>query len=154
MDRTAQLAAASRDGHLALRRVERQQALIELLHARHGERVRLEELARETGVSTRTVARDVERLRLSGVPVEARRGRDGGVRLVPVRARIAVELDLPEVAALLSSIAVLGPTVSPSASSATDKLVAALVLAARPVSSQPVSSQPVSAGMTAKRAES
>ena len=154
MDRTAQLAAASRDGHLALRRVERQQALIELLHARHGERVRLEELARETGVSTRTIARDVERLRLSGVPVEARRGRDGGVRLVPVRARIAVQLDLPEVAALLSSIAVLGPTVSPSASSATDKLVAALVLAARAGSSQPVSSQSVAAGMTAKRAES
>ena len=53
--------------------------------------MRLEELARKTGVSARTVARDVERLRLSGVPVEARRGRDGGVRLVPVRARIAVE---------------------------------------------------------------
>lgn len=136
MDRTARLAAASRDGHLALRRVERQQALIELLHARHGERVRLEELARETGVSARTAARDVERLRLSGVPVESRRGRDGGVRLVPVRTRIAVELDLPEVAALLSSIAVLGPTVSPTASSATDKLVAALVLAARAGSSQ------------------
>ena len=65
MDRI-RLAASSRDGHLALRRVERQQALIERLHAARGQRVRLGELARELGVSERTVARDVERLRLSG----------------------------------------------------------------------------------------
>lgn len=126
MDRAVRTAADSRDGHLALRRVERQQAIIEILHARHGGRVQLDELARTTGVSTRTVARDVERLRLSGVPLDVRRGRDGGVVLPRVRARVAVELDVPEVAALLSSLAVLGPTVSASATSAMDKLVAAL----------------------------
>jgi hypothetical protein len=39
MDRRVRLAASSRDGHLALRRVERQQALIERLHAARGRRV-------------------------------------------------------------------------------------------------------------------
>lgn len=120
------------DGYQALRRVERQQAVIEILHARHGERVRLDELARATGVSVRTVARDVERLRLSGVPLDARRGRDGGVSLLPARTRMTVELDLPEVAALMSSLAVLGPTASVSAASAMDKLVAALLCASDP----------------------
>ncbi len=62
MNRGTQLAASSRDGHLALRRVERQQALIERLHAAHGERIQLGELARDLGVSVRTVARDIERL--------------------------------------------------------------------------------------------
>lgn len=83
-------------------------------------------LAGELGVSGRTVARDVERLRDSGVPLTARPGRGGGVALAAVRATVAVELDLPEAAALLSSLAVLGPTVSPSATSAMRKLVAAL----------------------------
>jgi len=121
-----QLAAASRDGHLALRRVERQQALIERLHAAHGERTQLSELARELGVSVRTVARDVERLRLSGVPLDVRQGRGGGVSLRPTSAAIAIVFDLPEAAALMSSLAVLGPSVSESAASAMRKLAEAL----------------------------
>lgn len=92
MDRDTSLAAASRDGHLALRRVERQQALIERLHASRGERIQLGELARDLGVSVRTIARDVERLRLSGVPLHAYQGRAGGVRLRPTRPAIALEL--------------------------------------------------------------
>jgi predicted DNA-binding transcriptional regulator YafY len=124
--RRIRLAASSRDGHLALRRVERQQALIERLHAAHGGRLPLADLARELGVSERTAARDVERLRLSGVPLRAHRGRGGGVSLAPTRTTVAVELDLPEAAALMSSLAVLGPTVSPSAASAMRKLAAAL----------------------------
>jgi predicted DNA-binding transcriptional regulator YafY len=126
MDRRIRLAASSRDGHLALRRVERQQALIERLHAAAGGRVRLSELARELRVSVRTVARDVERLRLSGVPLRSHRGRGGGVSLVPTRAMITVALDLPEAAALLSSLTVLGPTVTESAASAMRKLARAL----------------------------
>lgn len=125
MDRI-RLAAASRDGYLALRRVERQQALIERLHAAHGERVPLGELAHELGVSERTVARDVERLGLSGVPLHARQGRGGGVSLLPTGAVLPIVFDLPEVAALLSSLAVLGPTVSQSAGSAMRKLAEAL----------------------------
>lgn len=126
MDRGIRLAASSRDGHLALRRVERQQALIERLHAARGERVRLETLARELGVSSRTIARDVERLRLSGVPLDAHQGRGGGVNLVPTQAPVPIVFDTPEVAALMSSLAVLGPTVSESAASAMSKLVEAL----------------------------
>lgn len=83
-------------------------------------------LAAELGVSTRTVARDVERLRLSEVPLEVRPGRGGGVRLSRARLRASVELDLPEIAALLSSLAALGPTASESAGSAARKLAAAL----------------------------
>ena len=120
------LAAASRDGHLALRRVERQQALIERLHAARGARIPLANLARDLRVSVRTVARDVERLRDSGVPLTARQGRTGGVSLSPTREAVTVALDLPEAAALMSSLAVLGPTVSPSAASAMRKLAAAL----------------------------
>ena len=126
VDQRTRLAALSRDGHLALRRVERQQAMIERLHASHGERVRLGELARDSGVSVRTVARDVERLRLSGVPLDVRRGRGGGLRLGLVPVVIPIVLDLPEAAALMSSLAVLGPSVSESAASAMRKLAAAI----------------------------
>lgn len=126
MDPRTRLAADSRDGHLALRRVERQQALIERLHAARGGRIRLGVLARELRVSVRTLARDVERLRSSGAPLRMHRGRDGGVSLPPARSTIAVELDLPEAAALISSLAVLGPSVSDSAASAMRKLAAAV----------------------------
>lgn len=120
------LAAASRDGHLALRRVERQQALIERLYAARGVRVSLGELARDLSVSRRTVARDVERLQLSGVPLRTHQGRGGGVSLGPARSTITVAFDLPEVAALMSSLTVLGPSVSLSAASAMRKLTEAL----------------------------
>ncbi|MGH3314524.1 MAG: helix-turn-helix transcriptional regulator [Nocardioidaceae bacterium] len=126
MDRRTRLAASSRDGHLALRRVERQQAVIERLNRASGARVRLEQLADELGVSLRTVARDVERLRLSGVPLEVHPGRGGGVSLRPTRALASIEFDLPEVAALMSSLAVLGPSVSESAASAMRKLAESL----------------------------
>lgn len=114
------------EGFLALRRVERQQWLIERLHAVRGRLLPIETLAAELGVSGRTVARDVERLRSSGVPLETVPGRGGGVRLRPARAAIPIEFDLPEVAALMSSLAVLGPTASDSAASAMRKLVRAL----------------------------
>jgi predicted DNA-binding transcriptional regulator YafY len=126
VNRRAELAALSRPGHLALRQVERQQALLERLHASRGKRVQLAELAHEFGVSQRTLARDVERLRLSGVPLTVQRGRGGGVSVVPSRSRLTIELDLPEAAALMSSLAVLGPTVTESAASAMRKLAYAL----------------------------
>jgi len=122
MERRIQLAATSRDGHLALRRVERQQALIERLHAARGRRVPLGELSCEFGVSVRTVARDVERLRLSGVPMTSHQGRGGGVSLHPRHELAPLAFDLPEVAALISSLTALGPTASPSAASAMKKL--------------------------------
>jgi hypothetical protein len=48
------------------------------------------------------------------------------VRLLPMGAVMPIAFDLPEVAALMSSLAVLGPSVSKSAASAMGKLVAAL----------------------------
>jgi predicted DNA-binding transcriptional regulator YafY len=111
---------------LAVRRVERQQALIERLQAAHGTRLPAAQLARELRVSERTVTRDVERLRSSGVPVETRQGRDGGISLRHVSSLQPIVFDLAEAAALMSSLAALGPSVSTSATSAMDKLVAAM----------------------------
>lgn len=138
MDQGILLAASSRDGHLALRRVERQQTLIERLHAARGQRMRLGDLARDLGVSVRTVARDVERLRLSGVPLNAHQGRGGGVSLLPMGAVTAIVFDPPEVAALMSSLAVLGPSVSESAASAMRKLAEALNPAVSTAETSPV----------------
>ena len=121
----ARLAAASRDGHLALRRVERQQRLVELLYA-SGRRHTLAELGRELGVSARTVARDVERMRLSGAPIQVVPGRAGGVSLERAGALSPIAFDVPEVAALMSSLAAVGPTASASAGSAMRKLTEAL----------------------------
>jgi predicted DNA-binding transcriptional regulator YafY len=146
VNRGIRLATASRDGHLALRRVERQQALIERLHAAHGERIQLADLARDLGVSVRTVARDIERLRLSGVPLRAHQGRGGGVSLRHTNAAIAIVFDLPEAAALMSSFSVLGPTVSESAMSAMRKLADALNPTTSTVHTTPATSPP---GVTA-----
>lgn len=130
MNNNVGLAAASRDSHLALRRVERQQGLIERLHAARGRRLELAELASEFGVSTRTIARDVERLRLSGVPLATHRGRGGGVSLDAHHSPASITFDVPEIAALISSLAVLGPTVSQSAGSAMRKLAQAFAASA------------------------
>jgi predicted DNA-binding transcriptional regulator YafY len=146
VNRGIRLATASRDGHLALRRVERQQALIERLHAAHGERIQLADLARDLGVSVRTVARDIERLRLSGVPLSAHQGRGGGVSLIHTNDAIAIVFDLPEAAALMSSLSVLGPTVSESAMSAMRKLADALNPTTSTVYTTPATSSP---GVTA-----
>ncbi|MEJ2871863.1 HTH domain-containing protein [Actinomycetospora sp. OC33-EN08] len=120
----SRLSDASRDGHLRLRRVERQQWLVEHLHASRRRRT-LRELADELHVSERTLARDVERLRDIGVPLVVTTGRHGGVEL-DAHTVTPVSLDLAELAVVLSSLAVLGPTAGPSAGSAVRKLVEAL----------------------------
>lgn len=108
-----------------LRRAERQQWLVERLYAASS-RLTLDELARELDVSGRTVARDVQRLRESGVPLRVTPGRLGGVELGRRGPVDPVSLDLVEIAALMSSLAVLGPTVTESAASAMRKLAQAL----------------------------
>lgn len=120
-----ELATSSRDPVVALRRVERQQRLIELLHASR-RRMTYGHLANALHVSERTIARDVIRLRESGVPIHVTPGAAGGVSLEPSTSIEPVRLDLPEIAALVSSLATLGPSVSESATSAMGKLVAAL----------------------------
>ena len=82
-DRRTRLAASSRAGYLAFRRVERQQALIERLRAASG-RFRMKK------------------------PADVRHDRAGGVSLVPTRDANRPELDPTEVAALMSSLAALG----------------------------------------------
>lgn len=119
------LGAASRDPHLTLRRVERQQRIIELLVAR-ADRVTVVWLADRLSVAQRTVERDVARLRESGVPIESRAGRRGGLRLAAQAAVHRLELETAEVAALLASLAALGPTATDSAASASRKLAACL----------------------------
>jgi len=74
----------------------------------------------------RTLARDIERLQSSGVPITTHRGRGGGVSMSSIGPLPPIALDLPEVGALMSSLAVLGPSVSESATSAMGKLTAAL----------------------------
>jgi hypothetical protein len=54
------------------------------------------------------------------------------VSLLPTGAVVPIVFDLPEVAALMSSLAVLGPSVSESAASAMNKLAEALTPANSP----------------------
>ncbi|GAA3381962.1 helix-turn-helix transcriptional regulator [Cryptosporangium minutisporangium] len=124
-DVATNLAASSRDAHLVLRRVERHQVIVERLSAARGRLVPFAVLGRELSVSPRTIARDVERLRSSGIPLRTRRGRAGGVSLPLPPGRIALTLDFPEMVALMSSLAALGPTATESAASAMRKLTAA-----------------------------
>lgn len=118
-------AAESRDNHLTVRRVERQQRLIELLGA-SADLVPTAVLAERLGVGRRTVERDLARLRESGVPLETVPGPQGGCRL-PSNARPApLALTFAEVAALIASLAALGPTATDSSASAMRALVAAI----------------------------
>ena len=65
-------------------------------------------------------------LRESGVPLTVRQGRGGGISLIHSGRAISIVFDLAEVAALMSSLAALGPSVSQSAASAMRKLTEAL----------------------------
>lgn len=121
-DASPGLAAASRDNHLTLRRVERQHRLVELLGAGR-QPVPSAALADELGVSVRTVERDLARLRESGVPIEAVPGVHGGSRLSRRAAPKPVALTFEEIAALIASLAALGPTATQSSDSAMRALV-------------------------------
>jgi predicted DNA-binding transcriptional regulator YafY len=120
------LAAVSRDNHLTLRRVERQQRLVELLGAVH-EPVPSSVLARQLGVGLRTVERDLARLRESGVPIESVPGLYGGSRLQRKAAPDPVHLTFEEIAALIASLTALGPTATRTSDSAMRALVRAIM---------------------------
>src|SRR3712207_4657799 len=62
-------------------RADRLDLLARVLRDRPG--VTAGDLARELGVSVRSVFRDVEALRERGYPIESARGRGGGLRLHP-----------------------------------------------------------------------
>ena len=119
------LAAESRDNHLTLRRVTRQQRIIEILG---GVREPLPSavLAERLGVSLRTVERDLARLRESGVPISSVPGTKGGNTLPRGERPAPVELTFGEIAALISSLVALGPTETDSAASAMRALLGAI----------------------------
>jgi predicted DNA-binding transcriptional regulator YafY len=71
------------------------------------------ELAERMGVSTRTIARDIEFMRDSGMSIDADRGRGGGVRLDPHWGVNRVSLNHDEALDLLISIAVAEQMKSP-----------------------------------------
>ena len=112
--------------HLARLRVERQHRLIEELRLTAGRHATAEDLATALGVDVRTVERDITRLRDAGVPITARRGPGGGFRL-DVPATVApVHLTPGEIAALIASVASVGPYISATAHSALTRLLEAL----------------------------
>jgi predicted DNA-binding transcriptional regulator YafY len=116
--------------HLARLRVERQHRLIEELRRGRGRPATAEALASVLGVDVRTVERDIARLRDAGVPIAARRGPGGGFRLDVPQAVAPVPLSPGEIAALIASVAAVGPYASATARSALTRLIEALPPAA------------------------
>ena len=112
--------------HLARLRVERQHRLIEELRRRRGRHATADDLAVALGVDVRTVERDIARLRDAGVPIAARRGPGGGFLLDVPPAVAPVQLSPGEIAALIASVAAVGPYVSATAHSALTRLLEAL----------------------------
>jgi predicted DNA-binding transcriptional regulator YafY len=72
--------------------------LADLLRGREATTVR--ELARELGVSRRTLLRDLASLRERGLPISGEAGPGGGIRLEGERGLAAVHLSLTEVVAI------------------------------------------------------
>ncbi|HJY46702.1 MAG TPA: helix-turn-helix domain-containing protein [Propionibacteriaceae bacterium] len=105
--------------------MERQQRLVELLGAVQ-EPVSSAVLAQQLGVGLRTVERDLARLRESGVPIESVPGPHGGSKLPRNPAPDPVRLSFEEIAALIASLAALGPTSTRSSDSAMRALVQAI----------------------------
>jgi predicted DNA-binding transcriptional regulator YafY len=112
--------------HLARLRVDRQHRLIEELRLAAGRHATAEQLAAALRVDVRTVERDIARLRDAGVPIAARRGPGGGFRLDAPPTVPPVHLSPGEIAALIASLASVGPYISATAHSALTRLVEAL----------------------------
>lgn len=92
-------------------RLERLERLKGLLKA--NDSMTVKELADELDVSIRSLSRDIELLRASGVPIEADRGRGGGVRLQRQWSFGRLHLDFEEGIDLLLSIALAEKLNSP-----------------------------------------
>ncbi|MFI7354714.1 helix-turn-helix transcriptional regulator [Streptomyces avidinii] len=108
-------------------RADRLVSLVLLLR-RHG-RLTADTLARELGVSTRTVLRDIDALSAAGVPVYAERGRHGGFALLPGFRTELTGLNHDEALALLAAGPGRGEQVfglGPALASALRKVVDAL----------------------------
>lgn len=86
-----------------LPRIERLEHLVSRLRA--NEPLILREIAKEFGISLSTINRDIALLRERGIPVEADRGRGGGVRIASTWGVGRVALTYREAIDLLVSIA-------------------------------------------------
>ncbi len=84
--------------------VERQDDLIRLLRLRADWRT--EDLAEELGVSTRTILRDLDRLRDRGFEISTMSGPGGGVHLEPTSVLVTSQLAGEDVVALILSAAI------------------------------------------------
>jgi predicted DNA-binding transcriptional regulator YafY len=112
--------------HQVVPLVERQHALIEALRARAPRAVSGRVLAEDLGVRSRTVERDIARLRDAGVPITVKRGPGGGYS-IDARSRLEpITLTPGEVSALLSALVAVGPYSSGAAVTVMEKLLAAL----------------------------
>lgn len=120
------MSAAEDEQQLAMRRVERQHLLIDWLRMARTRPVSAARLADALRVSSRTIERDIENLRHSGVPIGVRKGPGGGYSFAAARHRVQLDLTGAEAAALIASLVALGPTASEPAQAAMDKLVAAI----------------------------
>jgi predicted DNA-binding transcriptional regulator YafY len=67
----------------------------------------VDQLAREVGASRRTVLRDLGALRDEGYVIQSEPGRGGGLRLDPGSVQATARLTVPEVFALLISVAAM-----------------------------------------------
>jgi predicted DNA-binding transcriptional regulator YafY len=112
--------------HLARLRVDRQHRLIEELRLASGRHATAEQLATALRVDVRTVERDIARLRDAGLPITSRRGPGGGFRLDVPPTVPPVHLSPGEIAALIASLASVGPTSRPPPNSALTHLLEAL----------------------------
>jgi predicted DNA-binding transcriptional regulator YafY len=112
--------------HQATPLVERQHAIIEELRLNAPRATTAARLAERTGVSIRTIERDIDRLSAAGVPIERRRGRHGGFRLDTVTRPEPVALTAGEIATVIASLSALGPYTTATGDSTLRKLVAAL----------------------------
>ncbi|WP_043848999.1 helix-turn-helix transcriptional regulator [Amycolatopsis keratiniphila] len=112
--------------HQAVPLVERQHAIIELLRVRAPRRVQGADLATATGVSQRTVERDIIRLREAGVPISIHRGPGGGYSIDARTVLPSISLTPGEASALIASLVAVGPYTSAAAQSALGKVLTAL----------------------------
>ncbi len=79
-------------------------------HMRRSGHVGIAELAEATGVSRRTVLRDIAALRDQGFVIHSEAGKGGGVYLDPSSVQLTAKLSVNEVFALLISVSVMRAT--------------------------------------------
>ena len=85
------------------------------------------ELAERLQVSTRTVRRDVDRLRAIGYPVDARYGADGGYRLAPGTSLPPLMFDASEAVATVLALRSASTTADPLLAESTMRALTKLV---------------------------